>query len=344
MIYEKLKLHFLPVFISLFVLFVFSTTEGFAKEKNPRKELSKAIAKGNQKQVSKLMDSRQIEMESVYEDRTPLAEACQHGKPALIKYFIEKGANVDGETTRTPLTELIRESLTHKLQTKKLYDSVELLLSSGADVNLSGVNGYSPLMQACIYSKDKKLIQLLWKKGADLDFQAMNEKTPLVVSIQANNFMAFCFLLEQGADLCIEYKKNPIFGVCCVESRLMFVKELVNKGYIDVNERGRLTFTPLMAAAMAGEIPIFKFLIESGADINAEITSEFYLEKENGFIKNSYILVPTGATALSFAKYYKRTATIQMLEELGAEEYNQSEIGSKTYNDWLRPYWREFNP
>ena len=95
---------------------------------------------------------------------TPLYKAAGEGRTEIVRYLIEKGADVNfrgKEWGHTPLSEAAGRGFD---------DVVEVLLKAGADPKIKDRNGYTPLLVAAATSGgDAEKVQALVDAGASLD-------------------------------------------------------------------------------------------------------------------------------------------------------------------------------
>ena len=64
----------------------------------------------------------------------------------------------------------------------------------GADINTQDINGYTPLMWACIYSHEA-VVRLLLDRGADIKLRLKDGRTALPLA-RSNNHASIVALLE----------------------------------------------------------------------------------------------------------------------------------------------------
>lgn len=121
---------------------------------------------------------------------------------------------------------------------------VQLLLSKGADVNLAGHQGRTPMMRAAGHAKTLDILKILITKNADI---------------------------HAVDDYGISVFDNAILGVVSRQTSMESLKFLVNQG-LDVNkttQKGETEgFTALMTAVRSNHIELAKYLISKGAKIN----------------------------------------------------------------------------
>jgi ankyrin repeat protein len=105
---------------------------------------------------------------------TPLHFAAARGNPATIKVLLDAGAKIDAVNVKglTPLMSAIEPPLYTGINEKSRLKNMELLLSSGANVNARDANGLTVLdhaksaQHAVVYQVKEDVIDLLRKHGA----------------------------------------------------------------------------------------------------------------------------------------------------------------------------------
>ena len=94
---------------------------------------------------------------------TPLIWAAFHNRPKLLKWLIERGANIDHQD-RNGYCAL------HYVSQEQLPDIADLLLNAGASTELRDVYGNTPLWTATFNARgDLALVRLLVNHGASFD-------------------------------------------------------------------------------------------------------------------------------------------------------------------------------
>jgi ankyrin repeat protein len=147
---------------------------------------------------------------------------------------------------------------------------VELLLDAGADINGTEANQITPLLMA-ISNDRMDTAALLIARGADLDAQDWYGRSPLWSAVNVRNLYldnetfenyidrepvldVIRLLLEQGA------RPNPR----TTESPPVRNTLLPTTGTLEwVDFTGQ---TPFLSAALAGDVPVMRLLLEHGAD------------------------------------------------------------------------------
>ena len=125
-------------------------------------------------------------------------------------------------------------------------NKIRELIERGADVNVKGQYGVTPLHKAAS-TGDVKVVQLLLDYGAKIDAEDSSGDTPLhVAAANWNNAV-----------------KRKLHDVTLEVAGL-----LLEKG-AKVNKRNRSGMTPLYGAIRTGEVEIIKLLLEKGADVEA---------------------------------------------------------------------------
>lgn len=155
----------------------------------------------------------------------------------IIQLILDYIKDIDGDYS----------SLHLALNNKSAPETIELMLSKGADINKKDKDGYTPLHIALKNNYDLDLIGFLINNGADLNSKSNNGDTPLHLAL--------------GGDY-----------------DLAIVKSLISNGS-DAYAKNSLGETALMLAAGAGKLEVVKYMHNLGLDITAKNSEEVFLNK-----------------------------------------------------------------
>jgi ankyrin repeat protein len=144
------------------------------------------------------------------------------------------------------------------------HNVLELLLESGADVNTTDMDGFTPLHLAS-YSDLVDVVEILIQKGAGLDVKLIAGQTPLHCSSAWGHFRVTQLLLQRGADVASKDNSGriPLHHAC--RSGRLEVVDCIMGASAQINEPDRWGSTPLSIAARFGHFDIVKALIDTGA-------------------------------------------------------------------------------
>jgi ankyrin repeat protein len=193
----------------------------------------------------------------------------------------------------------------HQLQSSELYKAAEhndlstaqKALAEGADVNVSNLQGVTPLLLA-VKNLNTNMVNLLLKSSADpnkvsadsspvheavkrksaqileillnakgnINLQADFGKTPLHMAIQGNTKDIIDVLLKRNAD----YKAKTQSGVTCLhfacaEGDKDMVQKFLNMG-LNINEQNGNGKSPLHIAAEKNHLDVIKTLLMANAN------------------------------------------------------------------------------
>lgn len=128
---------------------------------------------------------------------TPLHYACSGRHWGILRYLVEKKADVDAcafQERQTPLMGACQ---------KMDWTLASALLKSGANVNRVNVCGQTPLLIATVNAiDDARLVSLLLCYGANTNYnrdQVMWQETPLMIASRNGNCPTARLLLKSGA-------------------------------------------------------------------------------------------------------------------------------------------------
>lgn len=228
---------------------------------------------------------------------TALAYACQKHFDEIFQYLIEK-PNIN-LTTLTNAKEnlLILTCKGAPGYTYKPLNIIKTLLSKKIlDINQQDQSGKSALLYACELN-NLDLAKILIENGATVDVSDSSENTPLLHACKKNNFDLVQYLYQQGAKIYCRNKYNlqtPLMIACANPESLPIIRFLIQKG-CNINATDNNKDTPLTIACKNNNIEIVKFLLTQNVDVK---------------IENS-----VGSTALSIAQYDGRKEIYQILTE-----------------------------
>lgn len=197
-----------------------------------------------------------------------LDDAVSFNTLEIVKFFVEeKGMNVNKETKdkETPLHLAITNADTRILP---------YLIERGAKLNAQDKYGVTPLMKAVNHFKTD-IVKLLLEKGALVAFEGIYGNTALHILLNTayNNYTnpkgleIVKLLVENGADVNAKNKKEltPLMEAVKVKNPAYAIY-LVEKGANINDQESSEGKTPLIFAAMFDRVELIKFLLEKGAD------------------------------------------------------------------------------
>ena len=162
---------------------------------------------------------------------TPLIAACIFRSESksevmskMIDFLLSNGADINAadEDCDTALMLVLRENFYENVRglcdTARKIFLVRQLVEGGADVNVRGIRGRTPLMDVCRFARrgGDILTNYLLDHGANINAQCDNGWTPLMEAASCNSAQLVGLLLERGADInmCNDRGKSAIEVVC----------------------------------------------------------------------------------------------------------------------------------
>lgn len=171
-----MKKRILVVLILFFTGKLYAQDEGY-KFEPLRSSYFAACYSSNFDDIKYHVEKRKIDVDTVLlEGRTGLHLAVLHNKIEIVRYFLEKGANVN-KAENTGYTSL------HLAVARLNLDMVKLLVEKGANINdQNTAQGYSPLHIAAADQRGAAIVEYLIAKGANINVKAMDKTTPLDIA------------------------------------------------------------------------------------------------------------------------------------------------------------------
>ncbi len=163
-------------------------------------------------------------------------------------------------------TDVSRWSPLHWAAEKGRAEAISLLVKQGGDVNAMNKSGEAPLHRAA-YGMHKKSVEALIVARADVNSRVGRGRTPIQCAGLYGAFDIVELLANNGADINIRNDETPL-GRAIERGNKGMVVFLIQKG-ADVNAE-HLYQTPLLIAAKKGDAEIVRNLIVKGAHVNVK--------------------------------------------------------------------------
>jgi len=176
-------------------------------------------------------------------------------------------------------------------------DVIKSLISIGTNINISTINGSTPLFIAC-ETGQYDVVKLLLENDAVVDQADDNGCTPLYVACQMGHTRVARLLLNNSADVNrpTYYGDTPLY-TACEEGYVDVVRLLLENG-ADVDRAASAEHTPLHVSCWKGNIDTVRVLLENGANINKYIgdsyMTSFMLACQQGNIDIVNLLLEKG--------------------------------------------------
>ncbi|KAM3936443.1 ankyrin repeat domain-containing protein 42 [Leptodactylus fuscus] len=263
--------------------------------------------------------------------------AAIKGQDACIQALILSEANLSAKDDRHCTPAHLSASHGHSF-------TLQTILRSGADTNSPDINGWTPVHYAAFHGR-LGCLQLLVRWGASVEEIDHNGNTPVHLASMEGHLHCLKFLLskvlsfthaletrnnkgETPRDLARRFYKEKIIQyidgveyerdhpeesenlafpahVAALKGDLVTLRNLIESGIININERDDRGSTPLHKAAGLGQVECIQWLLEMGADYN--ITNE------------------AGETPKDVAKRFAQISAVKLLGG-GAYEDSEEEI------------------
>jgi ankyrin repeat protein len=186
------------------------------------RDLFYAVKNADVDEIKRLLETGIDINQKAIKDFTPLMIACLKDSYEIVKLLLIKGANPDAQN-------IYGSTCLHYMVDTGKKQISELLISHGADVNITDKNGRTPLF----YSKNIQMVNLLYDKGSELDKIDEFGWTYLIYCINKN--------FREGIEFCL------------------------NQG-VNINHKDNFSKTPMIYAVQNDDYQTFKQLVDKGAD------------------------------------------------------------------------------
>lgn len=202
-------------------------------ELTPGDEMAVAIESGNLEKVKDLIEKHGLSLTIDYGDNkvTPLAKACWDGRGEIVRYLVEKGANVNG--------------------------------SSGTDKS-------TPLLQAILRDRTE-IVGYLLSKGAKPGTRDSRQMSPICSAAAAGNLEILELLVKAKADVNGDTYGISALGFAVASKKPEVVKRLVALGANVNHAAGPNGQTALIGAILQGDASMVELLLSLKANPNQKM-------------------------------------------------------------------------
>jgi len=248
---------------------------------------------------------------------TPVFEAANQGRTAVVKLLLEQGAKVDARVLgETPLFRACMDGYT---------EAAAVLLDHGANLSAANNRGKTPLFIA-IHRLHPSTVRLLLDHGADPNLSM--EKN------QEGNERIFIPLHEAVAEVTLTLQwiskyeqKGDVSQVARFERHHRAAEEiarmLILHKDIDIDAKNpRGGGTALHAVAWCGDVKLAKLLLDHGADVNS---------KSDRLIRGPRRPLPYNQTPLHVAVRKRHEKMVEFLLQHGADREAKDSTGATPF-------------
>lgn len=239
--------------------FAADETEGFYVRDNDETKMDRNLRVGAVEAMESIESVRLVSFGGAMAfiaPESPFVRAAQEDNlEALTAMIAGMDVNLrDKQSNTTALEHAVRNSN---------REMVQLLLASGANVNLKNASGETPLMML----DDDATSDLIWdliNKGAKVNLQDDAGDTALMQATTQNNLEALKTLIDAGAKVDLRNKRGQTaLMLAADEGYVNIVRALVLAG-ADINATDKEEMNAMIHAARNDHLPVVRFLKSKG--------------------------------------------------------------------------------
>ncbi|XP_048247999.1 uncharacterized protein LOC124126617 isoform X2 [Haliotis rufescens] len=269
--------------------------------------------------------------------------ACQHGHMSTVKHvknvlkehlspdlYLKRYINGRGVNDWTPVMCAVafgKEDILDYLTYEK--NSIGLKKELKSDFQLSDINTNTVLHLACRFGNKSTVESLL--PYTDINTRGNNGQTPLMCALISERKETFDLLVSKKADITLtDDDNNSLLHLACQVDDTSLVVPIVPK--LDINCRGKHGWTPLMKAAVHGNMDVFQLFLYT-VNVNLKLRDDnnnnlLHLACHGGNVSIVQQLLPkfdinsrgnNGRTAVMFAVASGVESVFKLLVSQGAD-------------------------
>jgi ankyrin repeat protein len=226
----------------------------------------------------KLLIRAGADVNSIYENFTPLLVALVYGEIEVINVLIKNGAQVNlrGDDIVPILHFIVNEENEWQKDRERYFGIMKILLAAGANVDdLIKCNKKTPLHVALIKGGHVGIIDLLLAHGANINTKCHNSSLRISTSKFSVKLAVFYQRPKFDVPLSLAIRNTSLSS----EDRLHVVKSLLAAGACvnpSQSDPDNPRYRPLLHVALTecSDIKIIELLIAKKVDVNAEYDQE----------------------------------------------------------------------
>lgn len=255
-----------------------------------------------------------------------LLAATQVGDIKKVKKLIEMGIDIN-------ISNL--EGLTPLMIAHDNFELVKLLIDNKADINFKGQNEMTALLFA-VREKKYELVNLLINNGADINIQGMEGMTALIYAVILNQKEIIKLLLNHNADITLKFGDLTALDIAFTESKIEKIKDSTIETLISLSAKN-INLAELYL--FSSNLNFIEIALKNGADINAKSSSNLTcleMASNDQLVNHIQLLIEHNAInkeidyagkALLFAVENKNKTIIEILLRNGANTDTQDANG-----------------
>ena len=187
-------------------------------------------------------------------------DVCLSGKEMALAELRKRGINQQSEWVRHYWNAVLDCNI----------PLLRLLLAAGISVEVTkGSSRKTALHIAAEHSNLLQVVELLIDSGADVDVGSRCGWTALCTASWNGNNEICSFLIESGSDVCALAEGKTALMHAASLGRLETCRCLITKG-AELNTRSAEGYTALMLASTHGEVQVVQLLVTAGANTNVK--------------------------------------------------------------------------
>ena len=154
------------------------------------------------------------------------------------------------------------------------YELVKFFIEKGADINVKAVHGLNCLHDASHFGHLNLCKIFIDDYGVQEDTADIYGRTPLHFSALSGNFELFKFFLDRGADIYLKTNDGSnCLDFAAKYGKLNICKFLLEEHNFDINYTNNKKCTALHHSARNGSFALFSYLLEKGSEIYSKTKS-----------------------------------------------------------------------
>jgi hypothetical protein len=217
--------------------------------------------------------------------------ASQEGHLEIVRFLVEKGANVNAASTNDGSTALIMAIRHPKI--------VEVLAGRGANIDAALTGGEDQGFTALISAVDDDCVRtarLLLKLGANLNIAGANGVTVLLLALENRKLPLARLLIERGADVNAKRTSGDSTALLLALTRLKS-PQAQEFGQLLVERGAKVNNACLRWIVENGDVALARILLEGVDNVSGSFLAQ---AARRGNLEMARLLVSKGASLMKY--------------------------------------------
>ena len=104
--------------------------------------------------------------------------------------------------------------------------------------------------------------------AVSIESKGQDGRTPVLMAASCGHREVLGLLVDEGCNVkAVDNSSNNVLHLACMSGNLDTVDYILSKEFVDIDSRGYMEQTPIMSAALKGQLHVFEILLKKGCNV-----------------------------------------------------------------------------